>query len=685
MGLTSAQLAYLRSADQRFRARIGVFPSYNPTITFTSPGVSGTALAPLPMPMVTPRLSIVANGGAITLYATDSYNRGGAYVGNGNIAWANTGGAGSLVNNGDGTATYTAPGGSGTNAITMTATNANGTRDAVCYVQYPDTTNDAIVADIASISGGVEQHGWNLLLRVAGDASSFTIGSRLLIHVEDTWAGTTSTFGGYRYSEGVFSGYIKEIEYFEDAFGQSYVGIECASLWWLLERLKMGETWWGHTAAAGRFYLSSFAPVDAVWHFVNTITDVSKYHNCTLFYDTNIVDDFIVEESNLSIIIEDCMARGLTRSFTDRYGSLMCIPDPDVRAGEWWGTPAPVFDSGGDGPLTEQYCSDYTLTYNPYQVRKLATQALDHSLLGLWAISQNTASSLGEIVSWPGKLLCDTPTALAQWTVQLRAKMNRKWQMQVTRYLDHTIDLMNFVDVNFTSPGQTNGLTASGRTWVNSVMYRPNIFDGGWLGNWELYKQTSGDTEGSSAWGGTGQYWGGVPEWPPAGPGSGSWGNPTGGETGFCHIFDFINSGGGGWEPISGFSNPPNAYVGPLALTPSWTTTITSFTASFTGSQARMDLIRRFPSRVITGYQIWTSASDVYATWNDFAQLSNSSVTVGGNGVYTGATSLSMSPDSATEALYITVSRVTAGVGDPPILRVHSARVCGLGADPFNS
>lgn len=549
MGLTSQQLTYLRTADQRFRARVAVFPAYTPTISFTLPGSTGTALAPKPIPMVTPRLSMVDNGGSILLYARDSYNRGGSYVGDANIAWANTGGTGSLVDNGNGTATYTAPGGSGTNAITMTATNSNGSSDAVCYVQYPLSTSDAVVADVASISGSVEQHGWQLLLRIAGDPSGYTIGSRLLIHVEDTWDGTTSTFGGYQYAEGIFSGYISQIEYFEDWTGQTYVGIECSPLWWLLERLKVGETWWGYTAAAGRFYISNFVPVDAVWKFVTEITDVSKYHNCTLFIDTNIIDDFIVEESNLATIIEDCMARGLTKSFTDRYGSLMCIPDPDVRASEWWGTPAPVFDSAGAGPLTEAYCSDYTLTYNPYQVRKLVIQALDHSMLGIWAISQNTASSLGEIVTWPGRILCDDPLKLAHWVVELRAKMNRKWQMNVTRYLDHTIDLMNFVDVNFGSPSQTNGLTAVGTTWVNSVVYRPNVFDGGWIGNWELYKQTTGDTDGISSWGGTGQFWGGVPEWPSTGPGSGSWGNNTGGVGTFCHTANFTASNGG-WKTV---------------------------------------------------------------------------------------------------------------------------------------
>lgn len=677
MGLTSQQLTYLKTADQRFRARVGVFPAYAPTITYTQPGSSGTAISLKPIPMVSPRLSIVNNGASITLYATDSYNRGGAYVGNANIAWSNTGGAGSLTDNGDGTATYTAPAGSGTNAITMTATNANGSKSAVAYVQYPNTTNDTIVADIASISGGVEQHGWNVLLRVAGDAAAFTIGSRLLIHVEDTWAGTTSTFGGYKYPEGVISGYIKQVEYFEDGFGQTYLGVEVAPLWWILERLKLGETWWGQTAAAGRFYLAGFAPVDAVWYLVNEITDVTKYHNVTMFYDTNQIDDFVIEESNLSTIIEDCMARGLTKSFTDRYGSLMCIPDPDVRAGEWWGTPSPVFDSAGAGPLTEQFCLDYDIIYNTYQTRKLSVQALDHSLMGLWAISQNTASSLGDIVSWPGKLLCDTPTALAQWTVQLRAKLNRKWQINATRFLDHTIDLMNFVDVNFTSPSQTNGLTASGSTWVNSVNYRPNIFDGGWIGVWELYKQTTGDTDGTSAWGGTGQFWGGVPGWPPTGPGSGSWGNTAGGQTAFCHTFDFVNSGQQGWTVYTDSSGTAlGSFAAGQGFKTEWVSSVDAGTI-----YEWVIFGRKFPTRTINSmtYYVAADISAPQALWSNYVTGYHVNLSPPGAGTDPTGSAVVASSVVSNELVGQYNLQFSGHQG-----YVRSAILCGSGADPFN-
>src|SRR3989304_66559 len=147
MSLSAQQLTYLRSANQRFRPGVGLFAAYNPIIPPpTLVDVTGQPLAPVPMPMVSPRHALVAYGAAITLYATDSYNRGGAYVGNANVGWVNTGGAGSLVDNGNGTATWTAPGsGSGTNQITMTATNTNGTSDAYVFLQYPDTTNDSVV------------------------------------------------------------------------------------------------------------------------------------------------------------------------------------------------------------------------------------------------------------------------------------------------------------------------------------------------------------------------------------------------------------------------------------------------------------------------------------------------------------------------------------------------------------
>lgn len=699
MGLSAQELTYLRQADQRFRCRVGIFPAYSPIVTPpTLSTTAATVLAPKPMPLVTPRWSIIDNGATINLYGRDSFNRGGSYVGNANISFANTGGAGTLVDNSNGTADYTAPAnGSGTNAITVSCTNANGTSTGLIYVQYPNTTNDAIVAEIASFSASVDSHGWKLLMRVRGNTSGFVNGAGIMLAVEDTWAGTTSTFGGYHYSEGVFRGYITQTEYFEDAWGETWLGCEVSSPWWILEHTKVGETWWGYnTTRIGSFYIVNFTPVDAIWHFVQTITDFSKYHNCTLFFDGNVLDDLIIDQSDLATIFGDVMGRSLATAFCDRYGSLLCIPDPDVRAEEWWGTPSPVFDSAGAGPLTEAYCQSYTITNNPFRSKKIMLESIDSSRLGLYAIAQITASALGDITKHPFKIITDSPTALAKWASQLLAKENRKWKIDVERHLDHTVDLMNFVDINFTSPSQTNGSTASGSTWVNSINYRPNVWDGGWQGSWELYKRTNGDTGGISSWGGTGQYFSGVPGWSSPGVIT-DWAGQVGGISSFCHIFDFQNSGAGGWiAGNSGMSTPsPLTTVGGALSISGWSGTPAASLGNPSGFSGGYVYIHRpIPIRYIHAIQFYMSATTsnnnsahdltiIFANGSD--PVAAAFVANIGDGLVT----IPLTAQTActyVEALFR--SYVVDGSPSNGIYfggYIMSARMCGSGADPFGA
>ena len=119
MTLTAQQLTYLRTADQRFTAHIGIFPAYTPAITVPDPG-AGTLLTPKPVVRCSPRYSLVANGGAIILNGQNTYERGGGGI---TPSFAlHSGSDGSLVDNSDGTATYTAPG-SGSGIATIDINN----------------------------------------------------------------------------------------------------------------------------------------------------------------------------------------------------------------------------------------------------------------------------------------------------------------------------------------------------------------------------------------------------------------------------------------------------------------------------------------------------------------------------------------------------------------------------------
>jgi len=689
MAFSSTQIGYLKNADQRFTAHVALFPAYSPVITTPAPG-NGTALNLKPMPMASPRYSVVANDGSITLYATDSYNRGGTYVGNANIAWANTGGAGALVDNGDGTATYTAPAdGAGTNLITMTATNANGSKAANVYVAYPKTTYDTLVSEVASISGGLSQRGWSVLFRVHGDTSDFAIGKIVLLHVEDTWGVTTSTFGGYKYSENVFTGYITQMQYYEDSSGLRWLGVEAKSSWSKLENMQLSETMWGKTSRVGRYYRNDFVPVDALWYLLSETTDFCSRHNCTLFYDTNSIDDLIIgrgTDSQVSFadIVADIMARGLAIAYTDRYSSLMCIPDPDVRSAEWWGTPSPEYD--GSNPLTEKLCTMYNITkFEVPVVRRLALVAFDSYRLGMWAACQASAGTPGREEKIPG-LLCDDTLKLVSWCSEKRAQMNKPWDITVDLPLNHTVDICTPLVAIMTAPSNSNAPTASALCWVDNVGYRPSM-DGAWNGNWHLVKNSQGDTGQNgevSGWGGSGQ-------WGQKGTGVGI--APSGwntaipqGDLTWVHNFNFTETSGGwitgnyyNWYGLTTekFATDP---VGTWVTGYGWSSNIaTAVTGEFSGiTTLELDIARFFSERSITAFRLWWSAPAGPPTNAEFSIRNESAFLITQPAAEEGTqSSYLISSFSASRLCMVSTFAGNTGVV------YKSAQMAGLGTDPF--
>lgn len=668
MALSAQNLLDLKNADQRFQAHCALFAVYTPTIVppSTADGV-GTLLTPKPMIMFSPRYSMVDNSGTIDLYAGDSYVRGGAAAGTKN--WSTD--AGSLSAATGDTVTFTAPAaGSGVATITITCDNANGTSTSYAYVSYPKNRYDEMVSEIASISGSLDQHGWRALVRVRGTATDFTIGKRILLHIEDTWAGTTSTFGGYKYPEGVLVGIITEAEYFQDWTGESWLGLEVQSPWWIMEQIKLGEIWWGYTSEGGKYFLSDFAPVDAVWKMVQDLTDFSKQFNVVMWFDQNVIDDFITEEADLAALVEDIMARTLSITYCDRYGSLFCVPDPDVRADEYWGTPASTYT------LTPDFVMSYHIKQKRPPVRKLTLAAFDASKLGIWGVSENpTAPGTERTIRG---LLCDRAATLASWAVQKRAQMNRLWTLEAEHPLNHVLDLNNFVDAIFTAPTQAGALTASAQCYTDSISYRPDISDGGWQGNIRYLKRTEGDGEsetgGISGWGGTGNNWTGRPLFSGSGNfDSGGWGSGTGGPT-FLHLFDFTVSDQGWTIQKHPNGSTGGTYAGAAGWQGTWVP----------GSPGAVFVLvspPEFPSRNITGIRMY----GVNNAANNYMEIANYAYESGGSALY----GISNQPAGNLQALWSGQSPMVdvllyarAGTSGANVTIV-SAIVAGYGGDPF--
>jgi len=405
-----------------------------------------------------------------------------------------------------------------------------------------------------------------------------------------------------------------------------------------------------------------------------------------LWHDPNyIIDDFIIDESDLATIVDDVAGRTLNVAYSDRYGTLFAVPDLDVHAG-WWGETTPIFDSAGAGALTRDYCSEYRVQYFDYQVKKLTLAAFDKSKKGIYAISENlTAPGAKKEIRG---LICDQAERLAEWAVQKRAQMNRPWDIEVSRWLDHTVDLVNLVDVNFTSPTLSNGLTASGQTWVESITYRPDIFQGGWDGRWRLVKRTHGDGEaetgGVSSWGGTGRYSTGNPRYSGSGyfgSGSGGWTASGGSGETWCYLFDFV-AGTQGWVPRTNLETQGNsifsAFGGNRAR---WAAGWQSVSATAAGGNSGdvLEIFRSFSQSVLTGVKLWGSAQATmaFATYLHFG----SSVEIIGGTIGNVFVKTWEGSRTATAARFATVEDWTDPFRRSAVF--ISAMFAGLGINPF--
>ena len=100
---------------------------------------------------------------------------------------------------------------------------------------------------------------------------------------------------------------------------------------------------------------------------------------------------------------------------------------------------------------------NYTVTLQETpSVKKLTLDAYNSNRLGIYAVSEASAGTRGTNSNIRG-LLCDEAIRLASWAVDKRGQMNRDWTVQVNLPLNHTVDLLNFVDVDFTNPTQVGG------------------------------------------------------------------------------------------------------------------------------------------------------------------------------------------------------------------------------------
>lgn len=493
MALTSQQEDKLRTIPQRADVRFGVFPQFH--IETSAP--AGGQMSFKAMVRISPRYSMVWAGDSIDLYGGDSYKRGGSAVST--YAWTVEEGSGITLDNAA-TATVTV------NTTTATTAKIKLTVDAglsteqysYAYVKvYASGTRgyDGKV-QITSFRASSEQGGTEMELLCHDGAAAITANAGILIWVQDYWNEVEDTFGGYKYPEGVFFGYVVGETIKEDHKEQA-LRFQVASPTAILKNTEIQYT---------SFYLEgepdlpqgvyyhpgagpdTLRPVDCLWIILQDLTNFPLYHGVVLWYDENEIRNLQIDRSDLWTIIVDVMERTFGIAFCDRYGELKCVPHQVVRADEWWGTPSPIMEFDNEMILEIEVEG---LQEQPIQ--KVTLQALSSALpadiddFEEIIATAETVSDSGRGLYVKG-LICNSTTTLQSWADDvLDWKENKYWKVRLTTPLNHVLDIHEPCDIDYT-PVRSGTPLATHHWGVESLEFRIDVGTGRWTTRYELYQ-----------------------------------------------------------------------------------------------------------------------------------------------------------------------------------------------------
>jgi hypothetical protein len=487
VSLSGADVAKLKSHQQWCDCRFVSFPVYA-TANITS-FLDGT-WTPGDMVNIHPRHSWVNSSAAITLDGNDSIQRdGSAATGH---TWSLESGGGGLVDNSDGTATYTAPGGTGTAVIKLT-TDGNSSEN-YAYVAFGTTRLN--IGAVTGFHADITTGGWELTARAYGDCSGLERQKGVLLVVNDYWNGSEDTFGGYAWAHGVFYGYVDRVRTVHVDSEEAYLEVTIVSPSTTLNRGSVCDLYFVRTDSVtdDNIILADFMAIDAIWWMLEG--GYNTRHNVYISPDDNAILNLKIGKGPFFDVVQDIAARTFYISYDSKLGDLYVVGDIDVRYSNYFVGLNAEFTLDEDlfDAMDAQW-EDITDLGDPPSVvdptyGQVQLTAVGSDLEELISKYPADVAYGGGLIAELGGLISETQADLDDWAQAYFFKLQPALTASIRMFLFHHVDLYSEVTWNVSIRGDlTNhgmGSLDTPSTYVTGIDYDIDPGLGTWRGSFQL-------------------------------------------------------------------------------------------------------------------------------------------------------------------------------------------------------
>jgi len=485
MALSGGDVTNLKKHQQWCDCRFVSFAAHN-VVNITTFGDGGWT--PSDLINIHPRHSWVNSQDPITLDGTDSRQVDGTAVTG--YAWTLVSGGGGLVDNADGTATYTSPAGTGTAIIRLKSDGNTSDNDA--RVAFGETRLN--IGTVTGFHADISTGGWELSVRAYGDCTGLERQKGILLVVNDFWNGSGSDFGGYKWSNGVFYGYVDRIRTIHIDSEVAYLEIKIVSPSTLLNRGSVSDLYFVRTDTAdNNIVYATFMAIHAIWWLLE-----NKYntrHNVYISTDDNAILNLKVGKGPQFDVIQDIAARTFYVTFDSKLGDMYVVGDIDVRFSNYFTNIGAEFTMDEDlFDAMDARWEDITDLGDPPSIvdptyGQVELTAIQSDLEELISKHPEDVAYGGGVIAQVGGLICETQADLDVWADKYFFKLQPQMTASFRMFLFHHVDLYSRIGWNVTI---RNDLTNHGMGSPANDLYVTGVdfdIDPG-LGTWRGAIQT---------------------------------------------------------------------------------------------------------------------------------------------------------------------------------------------------